>query len=251
MMDIKEDPELQSLAYHVFRHLPNIPHRPGEDEAFVASLIKIGRNSTSWHQRLRVLINMQVIYFRHIFLMPIKQSNDLFVCVREMLHDTQLEVRLGAAATLGGMVRCSPLGFRGKKIKELKAHFGKLLVDNQLPKRAKGPGTGTNTPTQEQNKVVLARHAAVLGLGALVQAFPYTSPPPEWLPEVLATLAGRAAGDPGMVGKSVKTILSDFKKTRQDTWQIDVKVSLCVCMSSKSADANGLNRHSRQSSWRI
>ncbi|KAK3724785.1 Proteasome activator BLM10 [Vermiconidia calcicola] len=224
MMDIKEDPELQSLAYHVFRHLPNIPHRPGEDTAFVASLIKIGRESTSWHQRLRVLINMQVIYFRHIFLMPIKQSNDLFVCVREMLHDTQLEVRLGAAATLGGMVRCSPTRFRNEKISELKKHFTDLLVKNPLPKRSKTPRTGANTPTQEQNKLVLTRHAAALGLGALVQAFPYTSPPPEWLPEVLATLAGRAASDPGMVGKSVKTILSDFKKTRQDTWQIDVKV---------------------------
>ena len=170
---------------------------------------------------------MQVIYFRHIFLMPIKQSNDLFVCVREMLHDVQLEVRLGAAATLSGMVRCSPTGFRNEKITELKKHFTDLLVKNPLPKRAKGgAGTGTSTPTQEQNRLVLTRHAAVLGLGSLVQAFPYTSPPPEWLPEVLATLAGRAASDPGMVGKSVKTILSDFKKTRQDTWQIDVKVSL-------------------------
>ena len=224
MMDIKEDPELQSLAYHVFRHLPNIPHRSGEDTAFVASLIKIGRESTSWHQRLRVLINIQVIYFRHIFLMPIKQSNDLFVCVREMLHDTQLEVRLGAAATLGGMVRCSPNGFRNEKITELKKHFTDLLIKNPLPKRNKNASTGTSTPTQEQNRLVLTRHAAVLGLGALVQAFPYTSPPPEWLPEVLATLAGRAAGDSGMVGKSVKTILSDFKKTRQDTWQIDMKV---------------------------
>jgi hypothetical protein len=58
-----------------------------------------------------------------------------------------------------------------------------------------------------------------------VQAFPYQSPPPEWLPAVLATLAGKAASDPGMVGKSVKTVLSDFKKTRQDTWHVDVKVS--------------------------
>jgi proteasome activator subunit 4 len=58
----------------------------------------------------------------------------------------------------------------------------------------------------------------------LVQAFPYTSPPPSWLPEVLATLALKAAGDPGIVGKGVKQILADFKKTRQDTWHVDVKV---------------------------
>lgn len=226
MMDIKEDPELQSLAYHVFRHLPNIPHRPGEDDKFVSSLIQIGKESTSWHQRLRILINIQVIYFRHLFLMPESQARDLMQCVRDMLHDVQLEVRLGAAATLSGMVRCSPVDFRDNTVKGLKNHFTNLLIKNPLPKRPKGvlsQSTGTSTPTPEGNKLMLTRHAAVLGLGALVQAFPYTSPPPEWLPEVLATLAGRAANDPGTVGKSVKTILSDFKKTRQDTWHVDMK----------------------------
>ena len=159
--------------------------------------------------------------------MPESQAKDLLKCVREMLHDVQLEVRLGAAATLGGMVRCSPIGFRDTAISDLKKHFTNLLVKNPLPKRARGAAkdsAGTSTPTPEGNKLVLTRHAAVLGLGALVQAFPYTSPPPLWLPEVLATLAGRAANDPGTVGKSVKTILSDFKKTRQDTWHVDMKV---------------------------
>ncbi|TKA75258.1 hypothetical protein B0A55_05754 [Friedmanniomyces simplex] len=240
MMDIKEDPELQSLAYHVFRHLPNIPHQVGngsgsgsggddEAEAFVQALIEIARGSVSWHQRLRVLINIQVFYFRQLFLMPEEQAKRLVKCVRDMLHDTQLEVRLGAAATLGGMVRCSPVEFREVTIAELKRHFTDLLVKNPLPKRPRGAGgvardsTGTSTPTPEGNKLVLTRHAAVLGLGALVQAFPYVSPPPAWLPEVLATLAGRAASDGGMVGKSVKSVLSEFKKTRQDTWHVDVK----------------------------
>ena len=127
------------------------------------------------------------------------------------------------------MVRCSPLELRTAQVAELKSHFTNLLIKNPLPKKPRnrdGPmsASGTSTPTQEQNRLVLARHAAVLGLGALVQAFPYQSPPPEWLPEVLATLAGKAASDPGMVGKSVKTALSDFKKTRQDTWHVDVKV---------------------------
>ncbi|PHH84831.1 hypothetical protein CDD83_1302 [Cordyceps sp. RAO-2017] len=31
MMDVKEDPELMNGAYHVYRHLPNIPFRSGED----------------------------------------------------------------------------------------------------------------------------------------------------------------------------------------------------------------------------
>ncbi|KAL8725379.1 MAG: hypothetical protein Q9166_007395 [cf. Caloplaca sp. 2 TL-2023] len=228
MMDIKEDQELQGLAYHVFRHLPNIPHRLGEDTELIDSLIRIGTKSSLWHQRLRVLINMQVIYFRRLFLLPRVQQQSLFDCVATMLEDSQLEVRLGASSTLSGMIRCSPVEMRTSMIENLNEKFTKMLVDSPLPKKAKGnlsaPGTGTSTPTPEHSKLVLTRHAAVLGLGALVQAFPYSSPPPSWIPGVLTTLANKANNDPGMVGKSVKSILSDFKKTRQDTWQMDLKI---------------------------
>ena len=220
MMDIKEDPELQSLAYHVFRHLPNIPHRQGEDAGFIAALIRIGRTASSWHQRLRILINIQVIYFRRLFLMSEKQQLDIYDCVSAMLQDTQLEVRMGAATTLSGMLRCSSIDLRDRKVTQLKKQFTEVLDKNPLPKR-RTPGT----PTSDQNKLVLTRHAAVLGLGALIQAFPYASPPPAWYTDLLATLARKAAADPGMVGKSVKSILADFKKTRQDTWHVDVKVS--------------------------
>ncbi|KAI9825460.1 MAG: hypothetical protein M1832_001190 [Thelocarpon impressellum] len=219
MMDIKEDPELQSLAYHVFRHLPNVPHRAGEEHDFIRALIRIGSSSPLWHQRLRVLINMQVIYFRHLFLISREEQKALFHCVSDMLKDAQLEVRLGAATTLSGMIRCSPVSLRVDVVESLKQDFSKMLRETPMPKR-----TGGGTPTVEHTNIVNTRHAAVLGLGALVQAFPYMSPPPAWLPEILATLAVKAAGDPGTVGKSVKTILSDFKKTRQDTWHVDVKV---------------------------
>jgi proteasome activator subunit 4 len=232
MMDVKEDPELQSLAYHVFRHLPNIPHRLGEDTALIDSLIRIGRQSPSWHQRLRVMINMQIIFFRRLFLLSAENRQKLFDCIASMLEDTQHEVRAGASATLSGMIRCSPLALREKAVSQLRKRFTKMLIDHPLPKKPKGltsglssaRSTGTNTPTPEHTRLVITRHAAVMGLGALVQAFPYMSPPPIWMPDVLITLSSKAANDPGIVGQSVKSIISDFKKTRQDTWHIDVKV---------------------------
>ena len=95
MMDVKEDPELQSLAYHVFRHLPNIPHRAGEDQDLIDALIRIGKSSPSWHQRLRVMINMQIIYFRRLFLLSRTNRQALFDCVASMLEDHQHEVRAG------------------------------------------------------------------------------------------------------------------------------------------------------------
>ncbi|CRK40111.1 hypothetical protein BN1723_004729 [Verticillium longisporum] len=184
MMDVKEDPELMKLAYHVYRHLPNIPFRTGEDDSFIDALIRIGRTSPSWHQRLRALVNMQVIYFRRLFLTNKDQRGRLFDAVSDMLADQQLELRT-----------------------------------NPMPKK-KLPGTETPIDSHKQ---VTRRHAAVLGLGALVEAFPYATPPPTWMPEVLATLANGAASDPGIVGKATKSILSDFKKTRQDSWSVDKK----------------------------
>jgi proteasome activator subunit 4 len=224
MMDHKEDPDLQTLAFHVFKQLPSIPQRDGEDIAFINALMRIGRTTTSWHQRLRTLINIQVLFFNRLFLMSRKQQLALFDCVSSMLEDQQLEVRQGAQATLSGMVKCAPLDFRNEKICELKDHFTDILNRNPLPKR--NYMERSSTPTTEQNRIALKRHAAVLGLGALISAFPYTSPPPEWVPEILATLALKAAGDPGVTGKGAKQILADFKKGRQDTWHVDMKVSL-------------------------
>jgi proteasome activator subunit 4 len=151
---------------------------------------------------------------------------------------------MGAATTLSGMIRCSPIAFRDRQVSTLKERFVSQLTKNPLPKR-RIPGT----PTPEQSKLVLTRHAAVLGLGALIQAFPYQSPPPTWLPDVLATLARKSAADPGIVGKSVKTVLADFKKTRQDTWHIDVKVSVVLQLLGHMT--NQYLRHSSRNSWRI
>jgi proteasome activator subunit 4 len=221
MMDVKEDPELMKLAYHVYRHLPNIPFRAGEEEPFVAALIRIGKTAASWHQRLRALVNMQVVYFRRLFLTEPEQRQMLFDAVGDMLADPQLEVRNAASSTLAGMIRCSPAALRNPIIRQLKDRFELELQLNPMPKK-KVPGTDTPVNVQRQ---VIRRHAAVLGLGALIEAFPYATPPPSWMPEVLAHLATRAASDPGVVGKATKAILSEFKKTRQDSWTVDQKVS--------------------------
>ncbi|KAI0875776.1 hypothetical protein GGS24DRAFT_271750 [Hypoxylon argillaceum] len=219
MMDVKEDPELMRLAYHVYRHLPNIPFRTGEDKPFIAALIRLGTTSTSWHQRLRALVNMQVIYFRRLFLMDTSHREMLFDAVGDMLGDAQLEVRTVAGATLAGMIRCSPVAIRNPIIATLKSRFETQLARNPMPKKRT---PGTETPSGDTQKVI-KRHAAVLGLGALIEAFPYATPPPSWMPEVLALLARRAASDPGVVGKATKGVLSEFKKTRQDSWAVDQK----------------------------
>lgn len=231
MMDVKEDPELQSLAYHVFRHLPNIPYPSEQNSEFIQSLIHIGKTSPSWHQRLRVMINIQIIYFRRLFLLSASDRDKLFDCIADMLQDPQSEVRAGASTTLSGMIRCSPVSLREEVVWRLEQQFTKILKENPLPKRPKNgrsgissaASSGAGTPTPEHNRLIILRHGAVLGLGALIEAFPYASPPPKWMPNALTTISVRAANDPGIVGSSAKSIISEFKKTRQDTWHIDAK----------------------------
>ncbi|KAK7207032.1 putative proteasome activator subunit 4 [Myxozyma melibiosi] len=248
LLDIKEDAEVISLAVTMFKNFGNVPWPSNLIKDMIDGIIEIASKSSTWHQRLRVLALAQVFYFRQLFKLSNLDRRRLFDCVSDLLSDPQLEVRDTAATTLSGMIRCSPARFRGLVITKLQKKFTKALQDNPMPGRP-GRGSGDtsrsgsvqplksssagpasafssrpSTPSVEYNNIILTRHAAVLGLSALVQAFPYQSPPPEWMPSVLATLANKAANDPGMVGRSVKTALGEFKKTRQDTWHVDVKV---------------------------
>lgn len=61
------------------------------------------------------------------------------------------------------------------------------------------------------------RHAAVLGLSACVLSCPYDVP--EWLPNVLMTLA-KMAHDPPPVRTTVTRTFGEFKRTQADTWEL-------------------------------
>lgn len=65
------------------------------------------------------MVNIQAIYFRHLFLMPLHRQQALFDCISAMLEDTQLEVRIGAGTTLSGMIRCSGVALRSSVIEKV------------------------------------------------------------------------------------------------------------------------------------
>lgn len=90
--------------------------------------------------------------------------------------------------------------------------FKKILRKNKVDKN-----------TKLSNEQISLVHGATLGLRAMVEAFPYTTPPPQWLPDILSVLEVKCAGYPGVIGRAAKDALSQFKKTRQDTWHIDSK----------------------------
>lgn len=216
-LNVRDEQEIMVGSISLFKLLGNLPYPLHSIQTMIDTIVQVGTKAVTWHQRMSILSYIQAFFFRQLFMMNDKQRFQLVDTVTAMLEDLQLEVRLNAAETLAGLIRCSRAEEQTQLTRTLDERFTKILNETSQYRSHK---RGTGTPDAQ---AVIRRHAAVLGLGSLVQAFPYHSPPPKWIPKVLATLAVKAASDPGMIGKSVKVTLGDFKKTRQDTWPIDAK----------------------------
>ena len=224
MMDVKEDNDLLVISISVFKQLGNIVYPISEIKPMVDSLVSIMTTDPSWHHRLRIMAVVQVFFYRNMFTLSHTDRQRLFDSVVYLLGDMQLEVREGAASTISGMIRASSYD-RDNTIKSLIEKFTGLMDETPLPKA----GTRSRRKSQviKGNPAIIStnivrRHSAVLGLSALVLAFPYDTPP-TWLPPVLARLA-RCSDNPHPIAASVKRVLASFKKTHNDTWSTDQKV---------------------------
>ncbi|KNC98256.1 uncharacterized protein SPPG_06655 [Spizellomyces punctatus DAOM BR117] len=229
-MQVHADQDLQASAKAVAQMYANTPHPQEMVPNTVEMLLKAGTEGTvtgrdspsesatkRWQVRWRVLPTLQVFYFRHLFLLDGDVVRRVVESVSRLLEDAQVEVRQLASVTLSGLIRCS----QREAVLELKTRFEGQLSASSLPRRRRGqePPTLTSGQQQQQQLLLAKRHAAVLGLSALVQAFPYEVP--KWMPDVLVLLA-RSVGDPAPVGVSVQKLFSDFRRTHQDNWHEDM-----------------------------
>jgi proteasome activator subunit 4 len=246
MMDVKEDTELMTSASSMLRYIGNAPFAPELIPGMVEAIEKISAERRQWHHRLRILVVLQVFYYRQLFVLSKYDRKRLFDVIILLLNDPQLEVREAASATLSGMVQCTRFDEKNLVLPLLE-RFRTALVMNPMPKKrrhgghasgistpqANGiftpPRSGASTPDGLENlrlnkdaETLIRRHGAVLGLSSVITAFPYEIP--EWMPSTLALLANKASGDRGMISLSVKKTLGDFKKTHQDTWIMDQKL---------------------------
>ena len=245
MMDVKEEVELMSSAAAMLRYIGNAPFAPELIPGMVEAIEKISTERTQWHHRLRIMMVIQVFYYRQLFVLSKQDRKRLFDVVIVLLNDTQLEVREAASATLSGMIQCTKFDEKNLVLPLLQ-RFRTGIIMNPMPKkRIQGSRSGISTPQangintpprsgfstpdglenlrlNKDSETLIRRHAAVLGLSSIISAFPYEVP--EWMPSTLAFLANKASGDRGMISMSVKKTLGDFKKTHQDTWLMDQKL---------------------------
>lgn len=107
--------------------------------------------------------------------------------------------------TLSGILRCSPK----RSVLMLKERFERVERETHLPDR-KAAGYA----------VALRKlHSAILGVKALIEAFPYSVP--HWCPDLITDVLARHTYDPIPISTTVRNCASSFKKTHQDTWHED------------------------------
>lgn len=161
---------------------------------------------------------IETIYFDNLFRLTRAQRLRIVAAVNRLVFSKLVEVREALALTLLGLIHMTP---PGAEADGLVVHYKHLYLAKIDAIRKKHRKTNFKQLAPEDH---IQLHGLVLGLGALVNAFLFTSPPPVWIPEILARLATRALGIPGLTGKTAKEILGRFKKNRQDSWDIDLKV---------------------------
>ncbi|KAF9940539.1 hypothetical protein BGZ65_006679 [Modicella reniformis] len=217
MQDIPDDQDLQQLATLTLHQLARFLYPAGMVPTLLDMFCTILKESSSWHVRSNVLQVVQIFFYTNLYSMNVDMMVKVMDAVYDMLLDPQIEVRQLAATTLSGIVRCSQRDATCNLI----TRFKKLLLATQLPDRKKSDRSGPKGPAPEgYTEALVKRHAGVLGLSSLLEAFPYDVP--EWMPGVMVFLADYFS-DPPPVSTTVKKVFSDFKRTHQDTWHEDQK----------------------------
>ncbi|CAI2164709.1 4841_t:CDS:10 [Funneliformis geosporum] len=215
MQDVNDDQDLQSMATHVLNIIASYPYPPDMIPMMIDKFVEILTESSSWHIRVKALPVLQVFFFKHLFMLSKEKTDKVMEVVSKMLKDNQIEVRQLAAVTLSGLIRCS----QREAISKLKDQFTKLLEIKVPPRKRTVQAPRATLPPGFQ-EAVLTRHAAVLGLSCLVDAFPYEVP--KWMPEILVKLA-ECISDPVPIQTTVKKTFADFRRTHQDSWHEDMK----------------------------
>ncbi|KAF9979719.1 hypothetical protein BGZ75_009303 [Mortierella antarctica] len=223
MQDIPDDQDLQQLATLSLLQLARFVYPAQLMPQMVDMFYRILKESTSWHVRSNVLPVVQIFFYTNLFSMDVEMMVKVMDAVSGMLLDPQIEVRQLAASTLSGIVRCSQRDATQTLIK----HFKDLLRSTPLPARRKrdraGPKDSSSSSSllpEGYSEALVKRHAGVLGLSSLLEAFPYDIP--KWMPEVMVFLSAYFS-DPPPVSTTVKKVFGDFKRTHQDTWHEDQK----------------------------
>ncbi|TFK57485.1 hypothetical protein OE88DRAFT_1651225 [Heliocybe sulcata] len=205
--EVNDNDELSSRASILLVRMCGVTPPLSLVNSVLDSIFDAIHNSPSWRVRLKALPLVQVFYFRQMPVISDIKVVEILEVICKCLDDDIIEVREMAATTLSGILRLSPR----RSILTLKDRFVRSLKAAQLPDR--------KAPTY--NRALRQRHAAILGICALIDSYPYTVE--RWMPELITNVLAEHTYDPIPISTTVSKCASNFKKTHQDTWHEDSK----------------------------
>lgn len=182
--------------------------------------------ASNWRVREALLEFLQVFGFRQQFYLAAQQEK-LIELILSMLKDPQLEVRECACTTLAGFIKISDM----ESIERLTERFrvwvksdsavGNRKQNRQRRKRTSITSLQASKPSSLSESDALLRHSGVLGLSAIVKAFPYTMP--DFLPPVLVQLSQFSNDYSQPVRDSTRKTFAEFWRQHGDLWHIQKK----------------------------
>ncbi|ABN66488.2 predicted protein [Scheffersomyces stipitis CBS 6054] len=218
LINMKEVCQLGNIdPISVVKKVSQIPYSKKHLDDIVQMLEKYSKEDLNIIQTIIVGEFTETIYFKNLFLFDKSQRKRIFEVTYKLMYHKNVEIREFEASTLSGLIYSSPPDEVEERVNTYTKAFSKEI--DIIRKKYRKSGYKNISP---EDTIIL--HGATLGLGALVHAFSFSSPPPKWVPSILTILSNKASGIPGLVGKTAKESLGKFKKNRQDTWHIDSKV---------------------------
>lgn len=250
-----------ALAYMKHAYVPaaDLPH-------VIDGLLDASREVSSWHTRAAALSFMQVLWYRHFFLLnngstsvsleitsvhplqtpsesaasgqvmsltPLDISSKILTAIIGMLNDEQLEVRELAAATLAGFFKGMDDhladSLRAKFMEEALAVFNEAKQYRKKLRSQLRKNSRTSSPTSDDEKEYKANLLLRSHAAALSLGACILSSPyemPSWLPRCICLFA-EFATEPSPVRDCVSKTLSDFWRTHTDNWHNE-KMSFTV-----------------------
>ncbi|TFK76829.1 hypothetical protein BDN72DRAFT_890635 [Pluteus cervinus] len=185
--EVNDNDELASRASILLVRMCGVTPPVSLINPILDSIFEAIQTSPSWKVRLKALplvqaSTPQVFYFRQVPLLldNDNQINRMLEVLCQCLDDEVVEVREMAATTLTGILRLSPR----RSVLSLKDRFVRLARNSHIPDRQ----------NPDYNRAIRQRHAAILGICALVDSYPYTVE--KWMPELLTNVLAEHTYDP-------------------------------------------------------
>eukprot|EP01117_Protostelium_nocturnum_P014203 TRINITY_DN5382_c0_g1_i1.p1 TRINITY_DN5382_c0_g1~~TRINITY_DN5382_c0_g1_i1.p1 ORF type:complete len:1737 (-),score=731.81 TRINITY_DN5382_c0_g1_i1:169-5379(-) len=198
--------ELSKESIHTLLLLSQIIISPLQLDFVLSSVERVSKENPNWNVRKTILPFLQILAFNHRFEMQNDRSNKIIQLITSLLSDPQIEVRELAKGSFASFIR-------GTQTQENFIEIFTKLSRTSIKK-------DVNMDAETASSNLIARHAGVLGLSALVLSCPYDVP--KWMPELLSDLSTHI-NDPMPLKETVRSTFAEFWRTHLDEWEVNFK----------------------------